>query len=246
MTLVVFFLVFNCLLVGAYFHYRRQHAAPGAEPVPKRMTGEQLYAFGTRQLMLVTVLAFSYANGAWTTESVGVHSPQLWLESILVGELAFLGLMAAHHLLLLATGQLQTVLLAAARGNLYAWPRRRSHKIYAGIFIMVFNPFTEELVMRGILIHQWALHMGSAVIPIAVGFVLNSLLHWYQGWRVQLWHALYFAVAVCLLYSKWGLVAAITAHVFGDVLPFVVLRRNLLRARAGRRAARAARAAEAA
>jgi hypothetical protein len=210
------------------------------------MTGEQVYTFGARQLMLVGVLAFGYANGAWTTESVGIRSPQLWMESILAGELAFLGLMVAHHLLLLATGQMLTMRLAAARGNLYAWPRRRSHKIVAGIFIMAFNPFTEELVMRGILIHQWGLLMGSAAIPIVVGFVLNSLLHWYQGWRMQLWHALYFGVAVGLLYSKWGLLAAITAHVFGDVVPFLVLRRNLLRARAAQRAARAARNSQAA
>jgi hypothetical protein len=93
------------------------------------------------------------------------------------------------------------------------------------------------------LIHQWALFFGSAAIPIVVGFVLNSLLHWYQGWRMQLWHAMYFAIAVGLLYSQWGLVAAITAHVFGDVMPFVGLRRNLLRARAERRAARATLAA---
>ena len=47
--------------------------------------------------------------------------------------------------------------LAAVRGNLRVWPRKRSLKIVATIFFVVFNPFTEELVMRGILIHQWGL-----------------------------------------------------------------------------------------
>ncbi len=83
--------------------------------------------------------------------------------------------------------------LAAVRGNLRVWPRQRSLKIVATIFFVVFNPFTEELVMRGILIHQWGLLLGSPAVPIVVGLVLNSLLHWYQGWRMQLWHALFFA-----------------------------------------------------
>jgi membrane protease YdiL (CAAX protease family) len=139
---------------------------------------------------------------------------------------------------------MQVMRLAAARGNLSVWPRRRSHKIFAAVFIMGFNPFTEELVMRGILIHQWGLLLGSAVIPVIVGLVLNALLHGYQGWRMQPWHAMYFATSVALLYSPWGLIAAVTAHVLGDVLPFVHLRRNLQRARAAARTARVARAAE--
>ena len=243
MTLVVFFLVFNCLLIGAYFQYRRQHGRPGAPPLPRRLTGAQVRSFALRQVMLVLVFAVTYPNGRWTPESVGIHHPELWLDSILAGEIAFLALVLVHWLLLKIAGLLPTMRLVAARGNLYAWPRRRSHKIIAGIAIMVFNPFTEELMMRGVLIHQWALFIGSAAIPIAIGFVLNSLLHWYQGWRMQLWHAMYFVIAVGLLYSKWGLIAAITAHVFGDVMPFVGLRRNLLRARKERRAARAAQAA---
>jgi hypothetical protein len=72
--------------------------------------------------------------------------------------------------------------------------------------------------------------------------VLNSLLHWYQGWRMQLWHVLFFALAVSLLYSPWGILAAITAHVFGDLAPVISLRRQLLRVRAEQRRARAARA----
>ena len=240
MGLVVFFLIFNCLLIGAYFQYRLQHRKPGAPPLPKRLTGAQVHSFALRQVMLVLVFAFGYANGAWTPASVGIHHPELWLDSILAGEIAFLLLVLVHWLLLKMTGQMQVMRLAAARGNLFAWPRQRSHKIIAGIAIMVFNPFTEEMVMRGILIHQWAQLLGSALVPIAVGFVLNALLHWYQGWRLQLWHAMYFLIAVGLLYSKWGLIAAITAHVFGDVMPFVHLRRNLLRARAAQRAARAA------
>jgi hypothetical protein len=245
MALVVFFLCFNCALIAAYLHHRRRQRRNPDAPAPRRMSGAQLRAFGWRQVFLAAMLVYTYVHGDWTAASVGIHSPHLWLESILAGEVAFLALMLGYMLLLRVTGLMQVMRLAATRGNLTVWPRRRSHKVFAVVFIMGFNPFTEELVMRGILVHHWGLLLGSAVIPIVVGLVLNGLLHWYQGWRMQPWHAMYFATAVALLYSPWGLAAAITAHVLGDVLPFVHLRRNLLRARAVARATRASRALQA-
>src|SRR5688572_8053584 len=246
MALVVFFLGFNCILIAAYLQHRRRQERGAGAAVPRRLTGEQLRSFGFRQLFLAAMLVYTFVRGDWTAASVGIHSPHLWLESILAGEVAFLALGLVYVFLLRVTGLMPVMRLAAARGNLKVWPRRRSHKIIAMVFIMGFNPFTEELVMRGILVHQWGLLLGSAVLPIAVGLVLNALLHWYQGWRMQPWHAMYYATAVALLYSPWGLTAAVTAHVLGDVLPFVHLRRNLQRARAAARTARATRAGQAA
>ena len=243
MALIVLMLCFNCLLVARFLRGRWQHARdPEAHPVARRLPGSAVINFGVRQLVLTAVLAYTWNVGAWDAASVGVHQPGNWMESILAGEVAFLALLVGYTLLLWLAGRIRTMRLAAIRGNLRVWPRQRSFKILATIFFVVFNPFTEELVMRGILIHQWGLLLGSPVVPIVVGFVLNSLLHWYQGWRMQLWHALYFGVAVSLLYSPWGLIAAITAHVFGDLAPVISLRRQLLRARNEQRKARAARA----
>lgn len=241
------FLAFNVLLIAGFLRQRWRYAHdPDAPPLPRRLTGKRVRAFAIRQLLLVGVLAITWVTGDWTAGSVGIDTRSaLWIESIVAGETGFLTLMLVYALLLFVSRRQLTMQRAAARGNLFVWPRKRSHKIVAGIFIMGFNPFTEELVMRGVLIHQWSLILGSTVIPIIVGFVLNSLLHWYQGWRMQLWHALYFAMAVYLLYW-WGLIAAITAHVFGDAMPILTLRRSLRRIRATQRAARAARAAQAA
>jgi len=241
MALVILMLFFNCVLVARFLRARWQYTRdPVSHPLPRRLPGRAVIAFGLRQLMLVAVLAYSWHLGAWDAASVGVRHPELWLDSILAGEIGFLALIVAYTLLLRLAGRVRTMRVAALRGNLRVWPRRRSFKILAAILFVIFNPFTEELVMRGILIHQWSLLLGSPVIPIVVGLVLNSLLHWYQGWRMQPWHALYFALAVGLLYSPWGLIAAITAHVFGDLAPVISLRRQLRRARAERRQARAA------
>jgi membrane protease YdiL (CAAX protease family) len=162
---------------------------------------------------------------------VGIPESGHVLEGILAGEVAFLVLVLVYGLALRAFGVFAVMRTAANRGNLRAWPRGRRDKWISTLCFMVLNPFNEELVMRGILIHQWGLLLGSPILPIALGFALNATMHGYQGARLQAWHALFFATAVYLLYSPWGLTAAITAHVLGDVFPFLYLRHNLRRAR---------------
>lgn len=237
MALVALLLAYNCLVVANYVHHRWTLAKPGAGPAPKRLSNAELAQLAIRQLALAGLLAYMFEHYAWTPESVGLRGETPLIEAILAGEIAFLLVVLVNLAILRVTGKFRSMRLVAVRGNLRVVPRGRVARWVAAFFIMVFNPFTEEIMMRGILIHQWGLLLGSPVIPIVVGFLLNGALHWYQGWRMQMWHALFFCAAVTLLYSPWGLAAAITAHVFGDVLPLVFLRRQLRAAHKARRLA---------
>ena len=228
MALLLFFLAYTCALaLRACWRLWQRACDPSMAPVPRRLTRGQLIEFGGRQILFTAVLFLGWQYGAWTRESVGIPELIRWSDTILAGEIAFLVVLLANAGVSLLARRLQRMRAAAARGNLRLWPRHAVAKWIAALFIMGFNPFVEELVMRGILIHQWGLMLGSPVLPIIVGFLLNAALHLYQGWRVQLWHAMFFGAAVYLLYSPWGLPAAIVAHVLGDVLPIVVLRRQL-------------------
>ena len=228
MVLLLFFLAYICALAGraCWRLWKRAHD-PSMAPAPRRLTRGQLIEFGGRQILFTAVLVLGWQYGAWTRETVGIPEQIRWADTILAGEVAFLVVLLANAGVSLLARRLQRMRVAAARGNLRLWPRNAVAKWIAALFIMGFNPFVEELVMRGILIHQWGLMLGSPVLPIIVGFLLNAALHLYQGWRVQLWHAMFFGAAVYLLYSPWGLPSAIVAHVLGDVLPIVVLRRQL-------------------
>jgi hypothetical protein len=206
---------------------------------PRRMTNATLIAFAVMQLTFVAVLLVGFFTRAWTPATLGISDERPVIEQVLAGEIAFLAVIIAWGAAVFAAGKLGSARKHASRANLGIWPRGRAQKWAAGLLIMAMNPFTEELAMRGVLIHHWALDLGSPAWPIATGFVLNALLHLYQGWRLQLWHALYFVVAVTLLYSPWGLGAAIVAHVLGDVVPIVTLRRNLSLTRKRARKARA-------
>lgn len=236
MLLVVFFLAYVGMLAVTQGHAHWKRARdPSVPPLPRRLTARHLAQFAGRQLLFVAVLAFAWSHGEWTLDSVGIPRDIRWLDTILAGEIGFLAVILANLCLLWLARAVPRMRLVAARGNLRAWPRGRGAKLIAVVFIMGFNPIVEELVMRGVLIHQWGAMLGSPLVPIAVGFVLNGVLHWYQGWRMQLWHAQFFAAAVILLYSPWGLPAAMVAHVFGDVLPLLLLGRNLKRAHAAQR-----------
>lgn len=228
MSLLLFFLVYVCALAGrSLWRLWKRASDASAPPQPRRLTRGQLIEFAGRQILFTAALIVGWQYGAWTFESVGIPEPIRWADTILAGEIAFLAVLLVNLGISLLARRMRRMRAAAARGNLRPWPRGRAAKWVAGLFIMVFNPIVEELVMRGILIHQWGEMIGSPLLPILIGFFLNAALHLYQGWRVQLWHAMFFAAAVYLLYSPWGLPAAIVAHILGDVLPIVALRRQL-------------------
>jgi membrane protease YdiL (CAAX protease family) len=232
MTTVALFLAFVLTIACIDLHARwRRSRVANPPPLLRRLPARRVRQIAIAQLLVAAALVVSFSMGGWTLDSVGIDPSEWWAWPVLAGELAFLALVLVYALAVRMLGMTARMRVVANRGNLCAWPRGRVNKWIAVIAFMVFNPFTEELVMRGILIHQWGQLLGSPLLPIAVGFGLNATLHWYQGWRMQLWHALFFTTAVCLLYSPWGLTAAITAHVFGDVLPFLALRNNLRRAR---------------
>lgn len=96
---------------------------------------------------------------------------------------------------------------------------------------LLLNPVTEELLMRGSLIHQLGLMLHLWLVPIAVGFVLNAVLHFYQGWWAQVSHVLFFSLVLGLLYSPMGLAGAIVEHAIADVFPILTLRYQAWRVR---------------
>jgi|SRR5215831_616894 len=153
MSLVALLLAYNCLLVANFVRSRLHYARPGARPRPRRLTRTELVILGIRQVALTLLLWISFEHGSWTLHSVGIRLDRWWGEIIVAGEIGYLAVVLANLAILGLAGKLKTMQLPAVRGNLRAWPRGRVAQGFAALFIMVFNPFVEELVMRGILIH---------------------------------------------------------------------------------------------
>jgi membrane protease YdiL (CAAX protease family) len=179
------------------------------------------------QWLLTCVPAAYYFAGGWTLESVGVtRAPPLL--ALGFGALAYLFF---YYLVAAVLPGFHRDPRAEARATLQATlallPRARMPRIGVLAVLCVFNPVTEELVFRGLLVHQ-ATHIGLPLwLAVLAGAVVNAVNHAYQSRRAILQHLAFYGVAVALLYSPAGLLGAIGLHLVGDAYPFLRLRESL-------------------
>lgn len=221
-TVILFGVVVVFQLLGVL---RRTWAArSGRAVLPRRLTPVHAMRLLGWRLGLVGFLSLTYARGGWSAESVGLASALPLPLALLIGVILYGGLALLYDASTKRLDSRADIMQAAFRANASLWPRQRNAKVWAGIAIMVLNPVTEEVLMRGILVHQLGQLTGSPVIPIAVGLVVNGVLHSYQGPRMIAWHMLFYGFTIALLYSPLGLIGAIRAHVAGDAIPIITLR----------------------
>ena len=115
------------------------------------------------------------------------------------------------------------------------WPRSRNQKLLAVVAVCLINPFTEEVIYRGVLVKLFGDMIGSFWTAAAIGFVLSIAAHLYQGsWSIP-FQMLFHCVAILLLYSPLGLVACFGFHFAGDLVPVATMRTNMIAWRDRRR-----------
>lgn len=177
-------------------------------------------------LLLLGVLALG-VNDGWSYESVGFRDDLPVLISLCCGVCCYIVFLVVLEFLLRVTGTLETV----EDGNMAAMasitPRKWFQKICFVIGICVFNPVIEEILFRGILVHQFSLSIGNSTLPIIIGLAANLGNHAYQGRTAMTTHLPFYFIVVGLMYSPTGLMGAIGFHIAGDVVPVALLRRDL-------------------
>jgi hypothetical protein len=208
--------------------WRRRRAAKAAA-VPRRLPLPIARAALNWQILLGAFLFLTHRTG-WSADSVGFQRAISPAVAWLAGSGLFALILLVYDRVLPRVGLSLELRKAAFHANRRMWPRNRSAKIMMGTALLM-NPVTEELLMRGIFIYQLGLVLHSWVLPIAIGFILNTLLHAYQGLWVQATHAVFFTLVVTLLYSPLGLAGAIGAHSLADAIPILRLRHQVVRIR---------------
>ena len=107
------------------------------------------------------------------------------------------------------------------------WPRNRLQKTVAFVGVCFLNPFTEEIVYSGILVHHFGEYIGDFATAAVIGIVLSLAAHMYQGsWSLP-FQALFHGAAVALILSPLGLFACFGLHFAGDLIPVVTMRANM-------------------
>ena len=221
-TLALTFLVCLWPLWGSLKHAYGRYSGTGQSGFPRR--GQGLGHLFWQSLAFFW-LVFSLLDGAWAWSDVGV-SPEgnpalgfciglfLYAPFLLVARLAW----AVLRIGLSPDANFQVMRMH--------WPRDPFEKRLVVLSAFV-NPFTEEVIFRGFFVFQLSQHLGSLKLALVIGLALCLLLHLYQGFASLPEHALVYAIVVCLLYSPLGLPGAIGFHLAGDVLPLIMLKRDL-------------------
>lgn len=190
------------------------------------------------QITLIIFFSISY-NAGWNFTSVGLKIEIAPIISLIVGNICYI-------LFLFALTKILSILkfLEATEDDTYQVmvrliPRQKLPKILFLISVCIFNPITEELMFRGILVHQLGLFLNNNWFSIVLGLLVNLGNHIYQGKLQITTHIIFYLFAVALLYSPFGLIGAIGFHFSGDILPFLLLKQNAINYRNRRRNKRA-------
>lgn len=86
------------------------------------------------------------------------------------------------------------------------------------IVALVLAVLAEELVFRGYFLHLWAERSGAVEYCALASSIVFVLLHLYQGKKFILYHVCYAAILAGLTIWSGGIMMAIGAHLYGNLL----------------------------
>jgi membrane protease YdiL (CAAX protease family) len=233
LRLVVVVLMFGLIhLVVGIQRYRsvRESAqqAVSGRPKLRRQTGSAGAALLRSQLVLAAITVFT-AGSHWNAESVGLDSEWSIASSFAVGFVAYVAFALLLTWLLKASGRLPVVEDNNLRVMAMLWPRGRGQKASALVAICLLNPFIEEFMYRGVLVHQLAYATDALPLALALGLVMNLGNHAYQGPLAMTSHLPIYLITTALLFSPAGLWGAFGFHFAGDLAPVKLLPQSIRR-----------------
>jgi hypothetical protein len=188
-------------------------------------------------LLALWFIAYGHFEGGWTWTAIGVSSTVSPPVAFAAGCCLYLVCRLSWAVVAWARGRAIEDAEAAFRVLAREWPRSRIAKSFAMIGDCL-NPFTEEIISRGMLV-RLPVSLGAPVaLTVAVGLLLNLGAHAYQGTCSLPYHAVIFVLSVMILFSPLGLVGAIGCHFVADVMPVLCIRRTVSWIRRSRLAAK--------
>jgi len=179
------------------------------------------------QIFFLGVIVFEFTIGGWDLSQVG-HNANLSPWKSIAAAIAIYGFLV---LMLGAIVRLIGSHITFADATFVAlrtvWPRSKSGKLMAFFAISFFNPITEEIFCRGVLVYALGQYLDNFAMPILMGLILTILGHLYQGITTLVFHTLFYAVAIMILFSPLGIAGAIVFHFAGDLVPIVTIRKQM-------------------
>lgn|GEM_PF-3354382 len=190
--------------------------------------------------ILSLLLWIFYGAHAWTLASVGVTRPDSPVVDAIAGVMIYYALLTLYGVFLQLLKRREIEELAHLRLSFAYLPNEARARCIVIAATCLANPVVEELIFRGLLVHQHAELNGNLARALLIGAVVNATNHAYQGWRAAPFHLMFYAAAVGLMYSPYGLAASIGLHYVADAVPLLALQERLRKYRQARKTARRA------
>ena len=229
-----FFLVgFAIYLAAFYFYaaYKARRLAQSRDEQSRPRLERPPPNFGRRllvtQTIIICLLLFMFSLGGWNLGSVGFDTAMAIPWAVLIGFGVYFLFIFVLEIFLRRVGLHTMVEDHNLRVHAKLWPRQPAQKMMARVGICCLNPFTEEILYRGILVYQFAEHGTGLPVALALGLIVNLANHAYQGRLALFTHVPFYGLVVAMLFSPLGLWGAIGFHIAGDTVPFIMLRKDL-------------------
>lgn len=175
------------------------------------------------QISLIFFFCITYILG-WDAPSVGLKLEILPVFSLIIGLIFYCIFVLVLSKILNLLRVSQIVENDAYLVSVRLIPRQKLQKILFMIAVCILNPITEELIFRGVLVHQLGIYINNYYLAIFLGLFISVGNHAYQGKLHIITHIIFYIFTVTLLYSDVGLVGSIGFHLAGDIYPFMWLK----------------------
>lgn len=212
---------------------RRKQTAPSNHrrtakllvPRPRKWQGIR---YIVSQLFIALIIIFGYVVGDWQPHELGFKPDLPIWAAIAIGSGIYYLLMQVIRFIARIFGFLDFMRDTSFYAMRTIWPRSCHNKVLTAIAVCIFNPWTEEILFRGVLIYALGVYIGSFPKAIALGLIINLTVHLYQGHAALISHAIFYLVVISILFSPLGMAGAIGFHIAGDVLPVVTFRKQMV------------------
>lgn len=201
-------MLLNSLAIGANQRPHRRR---------ERMTFAQSFWGLLNQFTLLGVLAWAYQADLWRPLDFNLRFTMV-LPALLVGGLTYAAFAAYGKHLVWPSQDMKAWISDSLQAQRALWPLSRVGKFFR-VATLTINPVTEEMIMRGVFVRAMGLATHSTAVGVAFGLVLCVITHAYQGRAYIAYHITFFALTTMLMFSDFGLLAAITAHLGADLSP---------------------------
>lgn len=173
--------------------------------------------------MLSFFFSITYILG-WDAPSVSLKFDILPVFSLIIGLVCYCIFVLIVNKILNILRVSQIVENDAYLVSVRLIPRQKLQRILFLIAVCILNPITEELIFRGVIVHQLGIYINNYYLAILLGLFVTIGNHIYQGRLHIITHLIFYIFTVTLLYSDVGLVGSIGFHLAGDIYPFMRLK----------------------